>query len=317
MHEGASCTNVSSNASPTQGELHERASCATGAPGPSPRQVLGATGFIAVPRLKLPGGNDVREGAWGRAMQEGTGHQAKLGASKRGASTPVCSRRGQDSARGSGRRSKPGSERGVGSQRGASSSRCDQRKLRSGHESSNSEHGSRLDPGVDDLLLQLDDLDARSKALQREKANPTSEEAEPKSKTCATEADATNKLSAAQAVARQHPLQSLGLAAGGSSEPRWQGARRREHRPPRAPSNADAIGASPWRGQHKGSQALDLAPSFADAYPETFTDPAKLADVGQREAAAHCVPLPPLKSSASAPSCLMQGSWPAAPARGC
>ncbi|CAE8686252.1 unnamed protein product, partial [Polarella glacialis] len=113
---------------------------------------------------------------------------------------------------------------------------------------------------IDDLLLQLDDLDARSKVLQRQAqrdharakkedeevgakmiksklALPTHEEdadelgASPSS--APTEAAAGT---AAEAIARQHPLQGLGLSAAGVGEFRRQAqGRQRRERPPMLP----------------------------------------------------------------------------------
>jgi len=163
-----------------------------------------------------------------------------------------------------------------------------------------------VDPDVDELLLQLDDLDARTEALQIT-APP---EAAPKGLGTA-EADAKSALTAAQAVARQHPLHALplGLMSGNSSQLRWSSARpRREKR------QAHLI---------PDAEVLDAAPSFADVFVDS-----KFADAGPRMATSpeseqhgkvsmNSFSLPPLKPSASAPSCFMRGSWPDTAARGC
>jgi len=129
-------------------------------------------------------------------------------------------------------------------------------------------HSSGLDPDVDDLLLQLDALDARSKALQRDKmqkqsAAPkqdvSSRRAEDASQaTPPEEAEARSKTNAAQSIARQHPLESMRLGFSAGGDLRWHGAR---------------------------------------SLP--------------KKASTSCVPLPSLKSSASAPACLKHGTWPA------
>lgn len=165
-----------------------------------------------------------------------------------------------------------------------------------------------LDPDVTDLLLKLDDLDARSEALHKIKkpsaAAPKGPLLTAPAETLSAEADAARgkKCTAApRSAARQPPLQSLRLiAGGGSSDARWPGAR--------------------CRRDHRQTRDLDLAPSFADAFDGSYAEPGKIAerkDGAHRvssisslseprgaKAATNCVPLPPLKPSASAPQLL-------------
>lgn len=160
-----------------------------------------------------------------------------------------------------------------------------------------------LNPDVDLLLLQLDDLDARTEALSKDK--PSTLAAPPEVRT-SVEVVAKPQLTAAETVTRH-------------------GARpQHKHRLPRI-AGTD----SPWHGQNRMSKAqkvLDLAPSFADGFTHTFVDSVDAAqhsgaspsnEPHGKKAATSCVSLPPLKSSASAPGCLVHGSWPSVASRRC
>jgi hypothetical protein len=148
-----------------------------------------------VPRLRLPVRSDFTAG-------DGSHHDAPCQSAE---PSRIGSRHPQ-------RRRESGCKRGVGSL-----------------------HSHGLDPGVDDLLSQLDELDARSKALHRERPAPVvaaqskafcaKRVEELASASAPEEAEAESSSSAARIVARQHPLESMRLGFAPSCELRWNGAR--------------------------------------------------------------------------------------------
>lgn len=186
-----------------------------------------------------------------------------------------------------------------------------------------------LDPSVTDLLLQLDSLDARAKALSKKdkssevdrpgrteasirptgKASVRSESLgeisrqrrpAPIAEETGEDLDESATCSVAQTVARQHPLQSLALGkpSGGASDVRWHGARgRRDNVPPRPPASV-----------HKAPQphqVLDVAPAYGEGYPGGFAHSGQHVSSAsgpiKGKTAGSCVSLPSLKPSASAP----------------
>jgi len=190
-----------------------------------------------------------------------------------------------------------------------------------------------FDPGVDDLLLQLDDLDARNRVLQQDAASRTLQHKCAKETMASTAAAAAFKAAAssakasssptaarstaektvqseeaaaAQSVVRQHPL--AGLQLYGSCGPdgaqaieqlRW---RRRRDRPPKAPLSAVAPdpALSPPAGARGGS-----SPAARHCGGEAAWQSHRKG----KQAVGGSVALPPLKSSASAPGFLAAASW--------
>jgi len=235
-----------------------------------------------VPRLRLPGSSDM--------MDDSLAHH--------NGSSPHTVHASAHSAERPGTRS-----------RSARSARNNVHDVRRSLEcTSEGGHGRGLDPDVDSLLLQLDDLDARSKALQM---HEESHRDKVSVETVPPEEGQTEKAtSVGHAVARQHPLESLplGLASNGVSENRWPAARcRRDRRPPRSHAiaaskdalvRADAVSDAFWAAPHKSSQGLD--------YPLGLPTSSRR----RSKTSSSCVSLPPLKPSASAPACLIHGgSW--------
>mmetsp|Transcript_1463 Transcript_1463/g.2924 ORF Transcript_1463/g.2924 Transcript_1463/m.2924 type:complete len:239 (+) Transcript_1463:287-1003(+) len=173
-----------------------------------------------------------------------------------------------------------------------------------------------LDSSIDNLLLQMDDLDERAEALKREakrdgqgsqdlkawvktqrgkersaSANAKDERLEADKKGAYPSA---SEQSLGEGIARQHPLQGVGLADA-EKDFRRGGARRKERPPlPHTPA-----GTRPGRVQLAASTANLRASSVSVATPSS-------AD--KRSAGGSCS-LPPLKPSASAPGCLLSGPW--------
>lgn len=191
------------------------------------------------------------------------------------------------------------------------------------------------DPGLDDLLLQLDDLDARNRALQQDAASRTLQHKCVKETMASTAAAAafaaaassakvsrspkaakssvektmqSEEAAAAESVARQHPL--AGVQLYGSTGPdggaraieqlRW---RRRRDRPPKALLSVAApdAAASPSASVQGGS-----SPTVRHYGGEAAWQSHRRG----KQAVGGSVALPPLKSSASAPGCLLAAtSW--------
>merc|ERR1711924_170351 len=158
-----------------------------------------------------------------------------------------------------------------------------------------------LNPDVDLLLLQLDDLDARTEALSKDK--PSTLAAPPEVRT-SVEVVAKPQLTAAETVTRH-------------------GARsQHKHRLPRIAGTDFRVAAQRMQmtahPPYEGVRSVQ-GPSFADGFTHTFVDSADAAqhsgaspsnEPHGKKAVTSCVSLPPLKSSASAPGCLVHGSWP-------
>eukprot|EP00930_Biecheleria_cincta_P097415 TRINITY_DN89125_c0_g1_i1.p1 TRINITY_DN89125_c0_g1~~TRINITY_DN89125_c0_g1_i1.p1 ORF type:complete len:248 (+),score=51.95 TRINITY_DN89125_c0_g1_i1:56-799(+) len=167
------------------------------------------------------------------------------------------------------------------------------------------------DSSIDDLLLQLDDLDARSSELQRQvKRDQTKirQEGAYKPAPAATPRAALVRGTgqhSAKAKVHQHPLESgVGLEQG---EGNFRRARQRREKPPLAPASFD----SPARNSKLAASATDLRASSAAPTPSGARGrPPKRSGVG-----GSCS-LPPLKPSASAPGCLISGPWRSSPSRG-
>lgn len=159
------------------------------------------------------------------------------------------------------------------------------------------------DGNLDELLLQLDDLDARSKALQRQaqrdEARALREDAASTKLSadksplkepvlCSLQERSADHFAAAsvvEAIVRQHPLQGL---SDGRSDFKRHTAKRRD-RPPLPPA-----GPPLWR--NSSSPCSASSPSSARGLR-----------LGARNVEA--VVLPQLKPSASAPGLLQSASW--------
>lgn len=175
-------------------------------------------------------------------------------------------------------------------------------------------------PSVDKLLTQLDDLDARSRVLQRdcdrervlrraeevETRHRVSKAADDGSTTTVSpvqgeDAEATRDFSSeggvAKAIAREHPLSGLSLTSCASScEFQRHGCR--AARPPLAPNTAAA-------GRHPGNLSRMPDSRSRQAHPASPSS----ARERPRSGSGSRVALPPLKPSASAPGCLMGIPW--------
>lgn len=165
------------------------------------------------------------------------------------------------------------------------------------------------DSSIDDLLLQLDDLDARSKELQRQSKRDQGkikQEGAYKAVQTATPRAASVQgtgQNSAKAKVHQHPLESgVGLEQGESN---FRRARQRRERPPLAPASSD----NPARKLRPAASATDLRTSSATPTPSSARGPPK------RSGAGGSCSLPPLKPSASAPGCLISGPWRSSPSR--
>lgn len=161
---------------------------------------------------------------------------------------------------------------------------------------------SSRDAGLDDLLLQLSDLDARSRALQAQSEVMSREMVAKKEDGSGTSEEAqASHGGAAQSVARQHPLRGLPLGAVAAAvcagDFQRHGARhRRSERPPVAP--ASAMPSTPARCS--GYRCTLLASSPLDVGSDCLhLPPSPSSARGSRSKCA--VALPPLKPSTSAP----------------
>lgn len=167
------------------------------------------------------------------------------------------------------------------------------------------------DSSIDDLLLQLDDLDARSNELQRKaKRDETKirQEAAYKPAPTATPRGAFVRgpgQNSSKAKVHQHPLANgVGLEQGESN---FRRARQRRERPPLAPASCD----SPAKNFKLAASATDLRACSAAPAPSSARGPSP-----KRSVASGSCSLPPLRPSASAPGCLISGPWRSSPSRG-
>jgi len=173
---------------------------------------------------------------------------------------------------------------------------------------------------VDNMLLQLHDLDARSKALQSECNQVYGNKTKVSTSSSKNGSDRKQAVGAGslgtgpqdqgavQNISKKHPLDHVEIwAAQGSSRTaadfHCQPHRHRRERPPlpaeeSPPSSCSmAVNAGPRRAAKltiQGSiRSCKVPPSPSSA----------------RQTSGKCVALPPLKTSASAPGCLLRGPW--------
>lgn len=209
---------------------------------------------------------------------------------------------------------------------------------------------SARDRSLDEMLLQLSDLDARSRALQAQGEKMTHKLEEAKrdhgttgmpsargrsrsnGEVASRRADESTGMSsarvdrraspsnAAQAVVKQHPLQGLTLMTGTGDFQR-QGTRQRRHeKPPMAPVPVPGLAAALAR-EHRssGRRSISLATatstaSVASGSPHSVPPPPSSARGPERKC--DRVALPPLKPSTSAPGRLNSDGGPWAKCRG-
>jgi len=207
---------------------------------------------------------------------------------------------------------------------------------------------SARDASLDDMLLQLSDLDARSRALQAQgeqmsrkldeskqdrgqmaSARRTRSNGEARSRQCdesRSDNDATggnrgaSPSSAAQAVVKQHPLQGLTLMTATGDFQRHGPRQRRHERPPMAPVTVPGVAAALGK-EHRssGRRSLSLATAASTACvaresPRSVPPPPSGARVSEKKC--DRVALPPLKPSTSAPGRLNGDGGPWARCRG-
>lgn len=183
------------------------------------------------------------------------------------------------------------------------------------------DRGVGKEDSVDDLLLQLDDLDARSKALQKDAAGQAAEtEAQKAARRAGRKADKAARAAAAEAsprqqqdsegdepvskdsmaetIAKQHPLKGLRLGESGGC----RGEFRRSSRPPVVPGTPSASNRTPRKNtsMSMGSTAATATSNATLPYPASPSSAR-----GTRGEKGSSVKLPDLKASASAPGCLM------------
>lgn len=181
--------------------------------------------------------------------------------------------------------------------------------------------------GLDDLLLQLDDLDARSKALQKSATNDAEADAQRAARRArkaaraaesssprepgGAQASAVSADTMAEAIVKQHPLKGLRLGvadSGGGSEFR-RGHRQGRERPPVAPGTpcGRRDSGTPRRNASNATSisSVAIASSIATLpYPASPSSARGTRSHSQRGEKGSRLKLPELKASASAPGCL-------------
>mmetsp|Transcript_14088 Transcript_14088/g.27281 ORF Transcript_14088/g.27281 Transcript_14088/m.27281 type:complete len:322 (+) Transcript_14088:89-1054(+) len=213
---------------------------------------------------------------------------------------------------------------------------------------------SAKDANLDDMLLQLSDLDARSRALQAQSKKMTQKLDESKKDHGTTgmasargtrsngeatprqlgesrgDKDAVGMTSArgdrraspsnaAQAIVKQHPLQSLTLLTGTGDFQRHGTRQRRHERPPMAPSAVPGVAALAKEHRSNGRRSLSLATAVSIASAASGSShslPPPPSSARGPENKCDRVALPPLKPSTSAPGRLNGDGGPWARCRG-
>jgi len=208
---------------------------------------------------------------------------------------------------------------------------------------------SARDASLDDMLLQLSDLDARSRALQaqgekmsrklsesrhdhgttgmasarRTRSNGEAVSQQPdESRNDGGAAGGNRRASpsnAAQAVVKQHPLQGLTLMTGTADFQRHGPRQRRHERPPMAPVTVPGVAAAHGKEPRSGRRSLSSATaactaSVASEIPNSV--PASPSSARGPKKKCDRVALPPLKQSTSAPGRLNSDGGPWARCRG-
>eukprot|EP00933_Yihiella_yeosuensis_P044692 TRINITY_DN39952_c0_g1_i1.p1 TRINITY_DN39952_c0_g1~~TRINITY_DN39952_c0_g1_i1.p1 ORF type:complete len:247 (-),score=81.48 TRINITY_DN39952_c0_g1_i1:420-1160(-) len=179
-----------------------------------------------------------------------------------------------------------------------------------------SNHHSAAHPSgdeLDDLLLQLDDLDARSRSLQKEAQRDAAkarkedvakkqdlEKETQRKELVGGEDERSTSESAAEAIARQHPLQGLSNVSSNFKRP----AVRQRQKPPAMPHTPSGTSAAKDR-----LRCSQLQLGTANASGDSSAVPASPASARGSRAPGGSIVLPQLKPSASAPGCLISGPW--------
>jgi len=209
---------------------------------------------------------------------------------------------------------------------------------------------SARDASLDDMLLQLSDLDARSRALQaqsekmsckfddssrdhgtngmasvrRTRPHGEATSRQPDESRNGNDATGGNRRaspsSAAQAVVKQHPLQGLTLTTATMDFQRHGPRQRRHERPPTAPVAVPGVATAlckEHRSSGRRSLSLATAASIASVASESpCSAPPPPSSARGPEKKCDRVALPPLKPSTSAPGRLNSDGGPWARCRG-
>lgn len=177
------------------------------------------------------------------------------------------------------------------------------------------------DPCLDDLLLQLDDLDARSAALAKRatEARAKKEPAAEMSASSAGAADGVETHDRRDEPARAtlaHPLEGVTLDGGRNRDFQRQGNRRQRDKPPSLPVAPPSPASDTHSAQdgrpHQAERSFRMSRSLSRSNPRNSASanpPRSPSSARASTGKSSCVSLPPLKPCSSAPGRLMRGSW--------
>lgn len=189
------------------------------------------------------------------------------------------------------------------------------------------DHKAEQKESLDELLLQLDDLDARNKALQKG-AKADEAEAKKAARRAAREARAANASprtsadegvaaigadTAAGTVVKQHPLEGLHLGVADDAGTTFRWHRTHRDRPPvvpgtptgKTPSGKTSMGKTPKGRSPRKPHSIHLGSTAMVSSGFTQFPDSPSSARGMRGEKGSCVKLPNLKTSSSAPGCLM------------